>query len=84
MTSSIFLIKVALLRFGIVIKGVKFDIDNEKIDVNYTQQGQQQIKSVPFSQIEALFTSTSSTPPDPGRPYYAPPEQSPIIPYSGH
>lgn len=75
MTTTIFLVKTALLRFGIVIEGVSFDIDNEKIDVNYLHHGQQQIKSIPFSQIEELFTSAASTPADPERPYYAPPEQ---------
>ena len=73
---SMFLIKTALLRFGVEIEGVKFDIDNEKVDINYTQHGQQQIKSVPFSQIEALFTSAASTPADTGRPYYAPPDHT--------
>lgn len=76
MTGTIFLVKTALLRFGIVIEDVSFDVNNEKIDVNYTQNGRQQIKSVPFSQIEALFTSTASPPADPERPYYAPPEQT--------
>ena len=76
MTTTFFLIKTVLLRFGVVIEGVKFDIDNEKVDVNYTQHGNQQIKSVPFSQIEALFTSAATTPADPERPYYAPPDQS--------
>jgi len=76
MTSAIFFIKTALLCFGVVIEGVSFDIDNEKIDVNYTQHGTQHLKSVPFSQIEALFTSTASTPADVKRPYYAPPDQS--------
>ena len=73
---STFIIETALLRFGVIIEGVKFDVDNKKIDVNYLQHGQQQIKTVSFSQIEALFTSTASTPTDVERPYYAPPEQS--------
>lgn len=75
MTATIFLVKTALLRFGVVIEGVSFDIDNEKIDVNYTQNGTQHLKSIPFSQIEALFTSAASTPADVKRPYYAPPKE---------
>lgn len=75
MTTTIFLIKTALLRFGVVIEGVKFDVDNEKIDVNYLQHGSQQIKTVSFSQIEALFTSAASPPADVQRPYYSPDEQ---------
>ncbi len=75
MTATIFLVKTALLRFGIVIEGISFDVNNEKIDVNYLQNGKQQLKSVPFSQIEDLFTSAASRPADPGRPCYAPSEQ---------
>lgn len=70
---SIFLIKTALLRFGVVVQGVSFDVDNEKIDVKYTLQGMEQTKSVTFSQIEELFTSDSGGPAAPGPPYYAPP-----------
>lgn len=81
---SIFLIKAALLRFGVVVQGISFDVDNEKIDVKYTLQGMEQTKSVTFSQIEELFKSDSGGPPgrptsdpgypaQPGPPYYAPP-----------
>lgn len=76
MTATIFLVKTALLRFGVVIEGVKFDVENAKIDVNYLQHGQQQIKTVSFRQIEELFTSTASPPADVERPYYSPDEQS--------
>lgn len=59
---SIFLIKTALLRFGVVISDVKFDVDNECIMVNYTMHGTQQTKKVPFEQIEQLFTSAADVP----------------------
>ena len=70
---SIFLIKTALLRFGIVVQGISFDVDNEKIDVKYTLQGMEQTKSVSFSQIEDLFKSDPGAPAAPGPSYYAPP-----------
>ena len=59
---SIFLIKTALLRFGVVISNVKFDVDGECVIVNYTMHGAQQVKSVSFSQIEQLFTSNPEAP----------------------
>lgn len=59
---SIFLIKTTLMRFGVVISEVKFDVDNECIAVNYTLHGSQQSKSVPFSQIEQLFTQATDGP----------------------
>ena len=59
---TIFLIKTALLRFGVVISDVKFDVDQECVVVNYTLQGSQQSKSVPFDEIERLFTSTQDGP----------------------
>ena len=59
---SIFIIKTALLRFGVVIQDVKFDVDNGCVIVNYTLQGAQQSKSVPFEQIEQLFTSAQDAP----------------------
>jgi len=67
---SIFLIKTALLRFGVVVQGISFDVDNEKIDVKYTLQGMEQTKSVTFSQIEDLFKSDSGCPAPPEPPYY--------------
>jgi len=70
---SIFLIKTALLRFGVVVQGISFDVDNEKIDVKYTLQGMEKTKSVAFSQIEDLFASDSGGPASPGPPYNAPP-----------
>lgn len=65
MTGSIFIIKTALLRFGVVIEEVKFDIDNEAIVVNYLKKGKKQSKSVPFSDIEDLFTFDSNGPAGP-------------------
>ena len=59
---TIFLIKTALLRFGVVIRDVKFDVDNESVIVNFTLHGSQQSKSVPFAQIEQLFTSAADVP----------------------
>jgi len=59
---TIFLIKTALLRFGVVIQDVKFDVDNESVIVNFTLHGSQQSKSVPFAQIEQLFTSAQDAP----------------------
>ena len=59
---SIFLIKTALLRFGVVISDVKFDVDNGCIAVNYTLHGTQHNKKVPFEQIEQLFTSAQDAP----------------------
>jgi len=70
---TIFLIKTALLRFGIVVKDVKFDVDNEAVVVNYSLQGARQSKSVPFSEIEQLFTADSSGPAGPGACDPAPP-----------
>lgn len=74
---SIFLIKTALLRFGIVVQDVSFDVDNERINVNYLQGGKPQTKSIRFSQIEELFTSDSEAPADSKVPYYAPPGLEP-------
>ena len=59
---SIFLIKTALLRFGVVIQGILFDVDNELVIVNYKQHGAQQTTSVPFQDIEQLFTSAQDGP----------------------
>ena len=59
---TIFLIKTALLRFGVVIQDVKFDVDNESVIVNFTLHGAKQSKSVPFAQIEQLFTSAADVP----------------------
>ena len=61
---SIFVLKTSLLRFGVVIQNVKFDIDNECIIVDYSMHGAQQRKIVPFSQIEQLFTYTPAAPAD--------------------
>lgn len=69
---SIFLIKTALLRFGIVVQSVSFDVDNEKINVKYMLKGVEQNKSIQFSQIEELFTSDSDGPAAYEPPYYAP------------
>ena len=54
-----FLIKRALLRFGVVVQDVKFDVDNECVLVNYLIHRKSQSKSFRFSEIEALFTSDS-------------------------
>lgn len=70
---SVFLIKTALLRFGIVVKDISFDVDNECIKVNYSKSGKQETKLIPFSQIEELFTADSEAQADDTVPYYAPP-----------
>jgi hypothetical protein len=64
---TIFLIKTALLRFGVVISEVKFDVDGENIVVNYSLHGVQQTKIVAFSEIERLFNASQNVPepPDP-------------------
>jgi hypothetical protein len=74
---SIFLIKTALLRFGVVVQSVSFDVDNKRINVDYLHGDKQQTKSIQFSHIEGLFKSDSEAPADYKRPYYAPegPEQ---------
>lgn len=56
---SSFLIKTALLSYGISIQDVKFDIDGECIIVNYSKKGEQQRKAVPFQEIEQLFKADS-------------------------
>lgn len=55
---TIFLIKTALLRFGVVISEVKFDVDGKNIVVNYSLHGAQQTKIVAFSEIERLFNAS--------------------------
>jgi hypothetical protein len=64
---TIFLIKTALLRFGVVISEVKFDVDGENIVVNYSLHGVRQTKIVAFSEIERLFNASQNAPepPDP-------------------
>lgn len=64
---TIFLIKTALLRFGVVISEVKFDVDGENIVVNYSLHGARQTKIVAFSEIERLFNASQDAPepPDP-------------------
>lgn len=57
-----FLIKTALLRFGVVISDVKFDVDGECVIVNYMMHGAPHRKAVPFSEIEQLFTSAPEAP----------------------
>ena len=74
---SIFLIKTALLRFGIIVKDISFDVDNECIKVNYFKGGETKTKSIPFSQIEELFKADSEAPTEPTVPYYAPPGLEP-------
>jgi len=74
---SIFLIKTALLRFGIIVKDISFDVDNECIKVNYMKAGQAETKSIPFSQIEELFKADSEDQADSTVPYYAPPGLDP-------
>ena len=66
------LIKMALLRFGVVVQAVSFDVDKKLIDVNYLFHGKKITKSIPFSQIEELFTSTTDGPAAYKRPYYTP------------
>ena len=74
---SIFLIKTALLRFGIIVKDISFDVDNECVKVNYSKGGEEKTKSIPFSQIEELFNADSETAKDETVPYYAPPGLEP-------
>ena len=73
MIASIFLIKTALLRFGVVVTDVSFDIDQECINVNYLRNGAAQTKSVSFQEIEQLFTSKATDPAGPRARYYPPP-----------
>jgi len=61
---AIFLIKTALLRFGIVVQAIEFDVDNECVIVKYTLNCNPTTKSVPFSEIEQLFTSKPAVPAD--------------------
>ena len=74
---SIFLLKTALLRFGIIVKDISFDVDNECIKVNYSKAGEEKTKSIPFSQIEELFNAESEAQTDDTVPYYAPPGLEP-------
>jgi len=69
---SIDLIKTALKQFGIIVQDISFDVDKKEILVRYQHGGSFQAKSIPFSQIEELFTSTTDGPADYKRPYYAP------------
>ena len=62
---SIFLLKTALLRFGIIVQDISFDVDHECIQVNYTLNGGRQRKSISFSDIEDLFKSDSEAPAGP-------------------
>lgn len=62
---TIFLIKTTLLRFGVVISEVKFDVGGENIVVNYSLHGARQSKIVPFSEIERLFNASQDAPGDP-------------------
>lgn len=59
---SIFLIKTALMRFGIIIESVTFNADREQIIIIYTRQERSIVKIVPFSEIEELFTSAPEAP----------------------
>ena len=78
---SMFLIKTALLRFGVVVQDVKFDVDGECVIVNYMMHGSKHRKAVPFSEVEQLFTSApeASADSDPlnvvGRGYRGPDQQ---------
>jgi len=64
---STFLIKTALLSWGITIRDVKFDIDSECVIVNYTAKGTELSKSVSFQEIEQLFKTGSELHTAPGR-----------------
>jgi len=59
---SMFLIKTALLRWGIIIQDVKFDIDGECVIVNYRQGGEPHKKMVSFREIEELFVLDPEVP----------------------
>jgi len=74
---SIFLLKTALLRFGIIVNDISFDVGNECIKVNYLMAGIEKIRSIPFSQIEELFKADSEAKADSTVPYYAPPGLEP-------
>jgi len=63
---SMFVIKTALLRIGIVVQRVSFDSDNKCLNVAYQENGKKKIKSVPFSEIEQLITSDPGGPAAPG------------------
>jgi len=66
-----FLIKTALMQHGITIQAVKFDLANECICIDYTQELKPGKKSIPFREIEELFTNgaqkPSAGPPGPAR-----------------
>ena len=59
---STFILKTALLSWGITIQDVKFDIDGECVIVNYSMKGAQQRKAVSFQEIEQLFKTDSEAP----------------------
>jgi len=63
MSIGIFVLKTALLRYGIIIQNVKFDVDQECIVIEYTLSGQAQSKQAPFAEIEALFSESPARPP---------------------
>ncbi len=63
MTLSIFVLKTALLRFGVIIDQVRFDVNGETIVVEYQLHGVASTKSVPFAEIEDLFSESTARPP---------------------
>jgi len=54
-----FMIKAALSRFGVAVQSIKFDVDNERIVVNFSMRGASQEKIIPFADIEELFADGS-------------------------
>ena len=59
MSMAVFVLKTALLRYGITIDQVRFDVGGECIVVEYQLHGQAQTKSVPFAEIESLFSEST-------------------------
>lgn len=66
-----FIIKMTLMQHGIMIQAVKFDLANECICIDYTQELKPGKKSIPFREIEELFNNgaqkPSAGPPGPPR-----------------
>ena len=63
MSMAIFVLKTALLRYAIVIDQVRFDVDGECIVVEYSIHGRPETKTVPFADIESMFSESSGRPP---------------------
>lgn len=63
MSMGLIVLKTGLLRFGIVVQSVRFDMDSASIIVEYHQHCVKHTKSVPFSEIEDLFSESPGSPP---------------------